>query len=220
MMTACSHFTAHGELNILKNKISGLERELDDEKRKNREMQSGLREKDKEYQKMKTQFDALKRKSLLAQGPMVTDSGPPVGEHLNVSTTMTSIAEHSSQHGYSGQIHVGGGNLSRGLSNVSTSNNDFGINRMADSMEAYKIQRTPLKQSRSGTFTSEFKRPHHHAPQRSIYDKTAVSDASENEVNSLLGYRQGTVRNTVNAPMLGQRGKHTGIKMRNGSLLY
>lgn len=70
---------------------------------------------------------------------MVTDSGSSVGENLNVSTTITSVAEHPSQHGYSGPIQAGGGGFNRGLYNVPTSHSDVGINRMADSMEAFKV---------------------------------------------------------------------------------
>ncbi|KAF8491415.1 hypothetical protein JB92DRAFT_2753000, partial [Gautieria morchelliformis] len=44
---------ANGELNLMNNKVAGLERELELERRKNRDVQAVSREKDKEYQKLK-----------------------------------------------------------------------------------------------------------------------------------------------------------------------
>lgn len=44
---------ANGELSLLSNKVHGLEKELELERRKLREMQDSAREKDKEYQKLK-----------------------------------------------------------------------------------------------------------------------------------------------------------------------
>ncbi|KAF8529006.1 hypothetical protein BU17DRAFT_73235 [Hysterangium stoloniferum] len=44
---------ANGEINLLNNKLSGLERELELERRKARDAQASSREKDKEYQKLK-----------------------------------------------------------------------------------------------------------------------------------------------------------------------
>ncbi|KAI0248690.1 hypothetical protein BJV78DRAFT_1130966 [Lactifluus subvellereus] len=44
---------ADSEINLLNNKLSDLERELDLERRKNRDLQETSRERDKEYQKLK-----------------------------------------------------------------------------------------------------------------------------------------------------------------------
>lgn len=49
-----------------------------------------------------------------------------------------------------------------------------------------QIQRTPVKQSHPGIF-GDFRRPQR-PMQRSIYDKTNISDTSENEIESLLSY--------------------------------
>ena len=44
---------ANGELSLLNTKVQGLEKELEMERRKVREMQESAREKDREYQKLK-----------------------------------------------------------------------------------------------------------------------------------------------------------------------
>ncbi|CAA7260231.1 unnamed protein product [Cyclocybe aegerita] len=55
---------ANGELNLLNNKKEELERDVELERKKVRELQEAARERDKEYQKLKIQFDKLKRKAL------------------------------------------------------------------------------------------------------------------------------------------------------------
>lgn len=45
--------SANGELSLLNNKVQGLEKELELERRKIRELQDAARERDKEYQKLK-----------------------------------------------------------------------------------------------------------------------------------------------------------------------
>ncbi|KAL0949878.1 hypothetical protein HGRIS_009911 [Hohenbuehelia grisea] len=57
---------ANGEINILTTKVSEVERDLELERRKVRDLQEASRERDKEYQKLKAQFDKIKRKALLA----------------------------------------------------------------------------------------------------------------------------------------------------------
>ena len=51
-LTAC-RIPANGELSLMNNKLQGLERDLEVECRKLREMQDAARERDKEYQKLK-----------------------------------------------------------------------------------------------------------------------------------------------------------------------
>ncbi|KAJ7507475.1 hypothetical protein B0H11DRAFT_2218321 [Mycena galericulata] len=65
---------ANGEISLLSNKNAELERDLELERRKVRDLQDAARERDKEYQKLKTQHDKIKRKALLA--PNVHASGP------------------------------------------------------------------------------------------------------------------------------------------------
>ena len=46
-------FTANGELSLMNAKVQGLEKELEQERRRLRDMQESARERDKEYQKLK-----------------------------------------------------------------------------------------------------------------------------------------------------------------------
>jgi len=57
---------ADSEINLLTGKLSDVERDLDLERRRNRDLQETSRERDKEYQKLKAQYDKLKRRALLA----------------------------------------------------------------------------------------------------------------------------------------------------------
>ncbi|KAB5592097.1 E3 ubiquitin-protein ligase [Ceratobasidium theobromae] len=50
----------------------GVERDLEVERRKCRDLAESAREKDKEYQKLKAQYDALKRKTILAPDTLAT----------------------------------------------------------------------------------------------------------------------------------------------------
>ncbi|KAF7355067.1 E3 ubiquitin-protein ligase ccnb1ip1 [Mycena sanguinolenta] len=70
---------AHGEINLLSNKNAELQRDLELERRKVRELQEAAREQDKEYQKLKTQHDKIKRKALL--GPNAVAGAVPVVEN-------------------------------------------------------------------------------------------------------------------------------------------
>lgn len=67
---------ADSEIGLLSNKLSDLERDLDLERRKNRDLQETSRERDKEYQKLKAQYDKLKRRALLA--PTVGTNQPGI----------------------------------------------------------------------------------------------------------------------------------------------
>ncbi|KAF8897248.1 hypothetical protein BD779DRAFT_1667251 [Infundibulicybe gibba] len=78
---------ANGEISLLSSKLMELERDLEVERRKVRELQDTAREKDKEYQKLKAssnlrssftfrylthsqnQYEKIKRKALLGPGP-------------------------------------------------------------------------------------------------------------------------------------------------------
>ncbi|KAI0787101.1 hypothetical protein BC629DRAFT_1440299 [Irpex lacteus] len=57
---------ANGEISLLNNKIAELQRELETERRKSATLQEAVRERDKEYQKLKAQHDKIKRKAILA----------------------------------------------------------------------------------------------------------------------------------------------------------
>jgi len=73
----------------------GLERDLELERRKNRDVQAASREKDKEYQKLKNQFDKIKRKTLLA--PNALASAATEGVSLGFSA---SSLNHEDQSGH------------------------------------------------------------------------------------------------------------------------
>ncbi|TFK55867.1 hypothetical protein OE88DRAFT_668480 [Heliocybe sulcata] len=64
---------ANSEISLLGNKISELERDLELERRKVRDLQDASRERDKEYQKLKTQYDRVKRKALLGSSAAAQD---------------------------------------------------------------------------------------------------------------------------------------------------
>ncbi|TFY59872.1 hypothetical protein EVJ58_g5507 [Rhodofomes roseus] len=71
----------------MNNKIAELERDLELERRKLSGLQDSLKERDKEYQKLKAQYDKIKRKALLAPNVVGGDNvvpgtanGPHVGE--------------------------------------------------------------------------------------------------------------------------------------------
>lgn len=68
---------ANGEINLLSNKVAELERDMELERRKVHELQDSSREREKEYQKLKAQYDKAKRKSLLA--PSAAPHGQGVG---------------------------------------------------------------------------------------------------------------------------------------------
>ncbi|KAJ8086312.1 hypothetical protein PM082_005135 [Marasmius tenuissimus] len=57
---------ANSEIALLNNKRTELERDLEVEKRKVRDLQEANREAEKEYQKLKLQHDKIKRKTVLA----------------------------------------------------------------------------------------------------------------------------------------------------------
>ncbi|KIK44477.1 hypothetical protein CY34DRAFT_625023 [Suillus luteus UH-Slu-Lm8-n1] len=64
---------ANGEINLLSNKVAELERDMELERRKVHELQDSSKEREKEYQKLKAQYDKAKRKALLA--PNTAPSG-------------------------------------------------------------------------------------------------------------------------------------------------
>ncbi|KAJ7781538.1 hypothetical protein B0H16DRAFT_1498731 [Mycena metata] len=74
---------ANGEINLLSNKNAELERDLELERRKVRDLQDATRERDKEYQKLKTQHDKIKRKALLAPNAAATGVSSGEDPHTN-----------------------------------------------------------------------------------------------------------------------------------------
>ncbi|QRV73185.1 E3 ubiquitin-protein ligase CCNP1IP1 [Ceratobasidium sp. AG-Ba] len=100
----------------------GVERDLELERRKARDLMDAAREKDKEYQKLKTQYDNLKRKTILAPGTLATAAANEAAHQLNNRTSP--IEPHQTQR----------------------------IGNMADiagGMDANRVQRTPLRQAQA-----------------------------------------------------------------------
>ncbi|GLB33523.1 putative chiasma assembly protein [Lyophyllum shimeji] len=109
---------ANGEISLLNNKIAELERDLELERRKVRELQDSSRDREKEYQKLKLLHDKLKRKALLAPHPSGHDGHPSLG--LNEE-------QHLKQRAF-------GTNLG----------NAVNLGAVVGGMEATGVQRTPI----------------------------------------------------------------------------
>ncbi|KAJ3904862.1 hypothetical protein F5879DRAFT_952998 [Lentinula edodes] len=119
---------ANGEISLLNNKTADLERDLEVERRKVRDLQDGTREREKEYQKLKAQHDKIKRKALL--GPNLTANEPSI----NGSNNQLSDDQRAGMRNFAPKV---GNNL------------DFGA--VVGGMEANGIQRTPIV-NRVGSF--------------------------------------------------------------------
>ncbi|KAG9076983.1 hypothetical protein FRC06_009179, partial [Ceratobasidium sp. 370] len=96
---------ANSELTLLNNKLTGVERDLELERRKTRDLMDTARERDKEYQKLKaslstpysplvsrlsplfrtqkTQYDNLKRKTILTPNTLATAAANEAAHQLN-----------------------------------------------------------------------------------------------------------------------------------------
>ncbi|KAJ8522967.1 hypothetical protein ONZ45_g533 [Pleurotus djamor] len=92
-----------------------LERDLELERRKVRDLHDASRERDKEYQKLKAQFDKIKRKALLSGD----GKGVPMGVGLD-------------------------GNAGGRIATAQNANLPFNVGAVVGEMQANGIQRTPL----------------------------------------------------------------------------
>ncbi|KAF8165040.1 hypothetical protein B0H34DRAFT_220653 [Crassisporium funariophilum] len=115
---------ANGEMNLLNNKKAELERDLELERRKVRELQEGSRERDKEYQKLKIQFDKIKRKALFGPPTAGLDDG-----HPQIQFPQNQFVDDQRS---KPRLHVG------------SLTNNSGLAAVVGGMEANGIQRTPL----------------------------------------------------------------------------
>jgi len=61
---------ARGQISLLNNKLSEVERDLDLERKKTTTLRDSMKDREKEYQKLKIQYDKMKRKTLLAPGTL------------------------------------------------------------------------------------------------------------------------------------------------------
>ncbi|KAK7060246.1 hypothetical protein VNI00_001011 [Paramarasmius palmivorus] len=120
--------TANSEIALLNNKKLELEQDLENEKRKVRDLQEAMKEQEKEYQKLKAQNDKMKRKTVLA----------PNLNHVNATVNGQAPVEDSR----------GPATLRTFASNM---NDAVDIGAVVGGMEANGIQRTPIV-NRTGTY--------------------------------------------------------------------
>ncbi|KAI0939068.1 hypothetical protein AcV5_000586 [Taiwanofungus camphoratus] len=123
---------ANGEINLLNNKVSQLERDLELERRNLASHQDSLRERDKEYQKLKTQYDKIKRKALLAPNVVGGDSAIPlINENpANHTGERSALDEHTNK-------------MRQGMP-FGTTLGAVDVGAVVGGMEANSIQRTPI----------------------------------------------------------------------------
>ncbi|CDO74092.1 hypothetical protein BN946_scf185043.g142 [Trametes cinnabarina] len=122
---------ANGEISLLTNKLSDLERDLESERRKTATLQDSLKESEKEYHKLKAQYDKLKRKALLGGAVTGKDGTIPLGNHALNATDRQDDATRMRQ-GMAFGTGVGGDRV--GLD----------VGAVVGNMEAAGIQRTPI----------------------------------------------------------------------------
>ncbi|ESK93774.1 e3 ubiquitin-protein ligase ccnb1ip1 [Moniliophthora roreri MCA 2997] len=115
---------ANGEIALLNSKRAELELDLENEKRKVRDLQEANKEQEKEYQKLKVQHDKMKRKTVLA----------PSLASVNAPANQVSLEESR--------------NLRAFTANMA---NTVDIGAVVGGMEANGIQRTPIV-NRTGTY--------------------------------------------------------------------
>ncbi|KAL5508017.1 hypothetical protein ACEPAH_5635 [Sanghuangporus vaninii] len=156
---------ANGELSLLNNKLQSLERELEIERRKMREMQDAARERDKEYQKLKNHYDKIKRKALLAPNSLANDGfampGPASSENqMNMERPMNK-----------------GRNMFA---------NPGGINAVVGGMEANGIQRTPLRSGMGGIGVHQNDWQPLNRHDGATFRAPSASDQSADEVENIL----------------------------------
>ncbi|KAI6047097.1 hypothetical protein EDC04DRAFT_585983 [Pisolithus marmoratus] len=107
---------ANGEIRLLGDKMTELERDLELERRKVRELQDTSREREKEYQRLKAQLDKVKRKALLGPDTATRAIAPAADPHNRTPLDNTSVQRQP----------LGG------------------VGTVVGGMEANGIQRTPL----------------------------------------------------------------------------
>ncbi|KAI0676821.1 hypothetical protein C8Q78DRAFT_47645 [Trametes maxima] len=122
---------ANGEISLLTNKLAGLEKDVEAERRKTVTMQDSLKESEKEYHKLKTQYDRLKRKALLG-GSVGGKEGvlPFTNQTLNAQERQEDTNNRLQQ----GMIFGSGLSGAVGVD----------VGAVVGNMEAAGIQRTPI----------------------------------------------------------------------------
>ncbi|KAI0637757.1 hypothetical protein C8Q77DRAFT_387441 [Trametes polyzona] len=127
---------ANGEISLLNNKLSDLERDVESERRKTATLQDSLKENEKEYQKLKVQYDKLKRKALLS-GTVGGKDGSLANQALNMQERPDDSAARLKQ----GMAFGGGIGGAVGVD----------VGAVVGNMEAAGIQRTPIVNRTTGS---------------------------------------------------------------------
>ncbi|KAG6833812.1 hypothetical protein H0H87_011746 [Tephrocybe sp. NHM501043] len=176
---------------------SELERDLELERRKIRELQDASRDREKEYQKLKLQLDKFKRKALLAPQPSGHENIPglAIGHHPN---------DDQQRQQQSRTFGMG-----IGMNNVN-------LAAVVGGMEVGGVQRTPLvnrtmpfapqvqgnttwgPQPHQGHARNKSHRQPFNAPTDRSYQSTTDQSDSANEVENILVSNHNNIRGHAN----------------------
>ncbi|KII95823.1 hypothetical protein PLICRDRAFT_129839 [Plicaturopsis crispa FD-325 SS-3] len=204
---------ANGEIGLLGNKVSELERDLEVERRKVRDLQDASRERDKEYTRLKTQFDRIKRKALLAPSTSGQQNDASLAFGANLNQQQQQNQEEPQQHAARTSMNFG--------KNLSNAGSTVDLGAVVGGMEANGIQRTPIVNRTSGSFMPQQQQQQQPWPQQQqghmraksqrqpfgvpadqrSYRTSNASDRSDsaNEVeNLLLNPSRAPVRTSIN----------------------
>ncbi|KAG8863835.1 hypothetical protein FRB96_007672 [Tulasnella sp. 330] len=174
---------ANTEIDLRTNKISLLERDLELERKKTRELSDASREKDKEYQKLKNHYDSIKRKALLApsnpQQSLVGDQGGG-GGGMDTMELDPSAVNRTRQ--------IGAG-IGSGVS----------MGDVVNGMEANRIQRTPIRPAAGGGFSNpqqwqQPRQPSHQTQNQQRRPFTGVQQQNQQHpFNEAYGFGNGSL---------------------------
>ncbi|QRW16499.1 E3 ubiquitin-protein ligase CCNP1IP1 [Rhizoctonia solani] len=134
-------------ISLLNNKLTSVERDLETERRKCRDLAESTREKDKEYQKLKSQYDVLKRKTILAPDTLATAAANEAAHQLAMNRT----ASPAEQQGAGGLRDIAGG-MNANRVRYLFSSHPFPFPFLSPPRHAFtarKVQRTPLRQAQA-----------------------------------------------------------------------
>ncbi|CCL99171.1 uncharacterized protein FIBRA_01186 [Fibroporia radiculosa] len=167
-----------------------MERDLELERRKSAGLQDSLKERDKEYQKLKTQYDKIKRKALLA--PNLVGSGEGA----------IPLSGNENPHGERPIFNEQSNKLKSGMAFGATVGGAVNVGAVVGDMEAHGIQRTPIVNRTAMQPGTSWRQPAsaqpRHNPQRqpfntgverSFRSHTTQSDRTDSvgEVENLIG---------------------------------
>ncbi|KAG9052597.1 hypothetical protein FS842_009615 [Serendipita sp. 407] len=155
--------------------------------RKNREQQDQLRDKDKEYGRLKGQYDQLKRKVLLAPSTITSAVAADNAAQLDDSTRQDDIGR--SRHD------------AIGLAGFST----LTVNDVVNGMEAGGIQRTPLRGVSTGTLAWQGQPP---LNSNGIRGQVAPQKTQRFQTAQVSGLSRGQIEGF--GPFKGRRGNSDG----------